>query len=527
MPANEVPSGTPGEEARANDPYREEMSCLALAVGHNVAAPGQDGELCLLVSMGPYKILLDCGLSDLASLANVDVDLAWCSHAHTHSARGIAQLHQLHPNLPIYSSAVTRELLGADFLRMLPEAESFELRPNLRARIFRAGHLPGAAAIFLTYQGMQRCQSLLYVSDFFLSNTRCTEGLALEDLRNYRPDVVIVGGSQGTIRYPHRRRQEQAVLEQIDRALQTHGSLLLLAPELGTGPEIVLLMRSHHLFGGRSITLWLDEEIAADCDRYQRCLADLPLAVQNFARNQSLFWDDRVQPQVRPLRDRVPRDPGQLNGGQEIILASRPLDLPMHKLVPAAWLDRWPDATGYVLINCADGAGTTQLIHNLRPQHLVLVHGSPTYLADLTGLDELNSRYKLHLPSAGSLVELPIGDTFMQPPTPRENSYEGELEETPSGVYVTLPGGLADDSRWLNFADTGLVEARWQGEELVLRGISARQLLNQVDRERIAADLACCANCRYLRSQRCAGEESPLYGFKVTLTGVCPVFTQV
>jgi Cft2 family RNA processing exonuclease len=507
------------------------MSCLALAVGHDVAAPGGDEGLCLLVSMGPYKILLDCGLSDLSRLTAVDLDLAWCSHGHAHSARGIAALHLLRPNLPIYTSAATRELLEADFLRSLPEGENYELHPNLQARIFGAGHLPGAAAIFLSYQGMQRCQSLLYVSDFFLSNTRCTEGLALEELRNYRPDVLIVGGSQGTVRYPHRRRQEQALVEQIDRALQTHNSIQLLAPELGSGPEIVLLLRSHHLFGGRSLTLWLDEAVAADCDRYQRCLTYLPTAVQNFARNQSLFWDDRVQPQVRPLGDRSDLDDSR---SQEIILVGQPLDLPLYKLVPAAWGDfppgtlreRWPDGTPYVLIDCADGAGTTQLIHNLRPQHLVLVHGSPTYLADLTGLDELNSRYKLHLPSAGSLVELPIGDTFMQPPTPSGNSYEGELEENSAGVYVTLPLEVADDPRWLNFADTGLVEARWQGEELLLRGISARELLNQVDRERIAADLACCANCRYLRSQRCAAEESPLYGFKVTLTGVCPAFVE-
>lgn len=121
-------------------------------------------------------------LTFLSALTTISLDLAWYSHGPAHSARSIPTLHQLRPNLPIYSSAATRELLGANFLRVLPEGENYELRPHLQARIFRAGHLPGAAAIFLTYQGMQRCQSLLYVSDFFLSSTRCTDGLALEEL---------------------------------------------------------------------------------------------------------------------------------------------------------------------------------------------------------------------------------------------------------------------------------------------------------------------------------------------------------
>jgi Cft2 family RNA processing exonuclease len=504
----------------------EEISCLALAVGHDLAPDSQGAGLCLLVKIGPYRVLLDCGLADLSPWNFAELDLAWCSHAHPHSARGIPALHGLFPDLPIYSSALNRELLGWDFLRSLPEQESYELRPNLQAQIFRAGHLPGAAAILLSYRGMQRSQSLFYASDFFLSNTRFTEGLDLAELRNYRPDVAILGGSQGTARYPHRRRQEGLVVEQIDRALQVQDSIQIVSPEWGLGPELVLLLRGHHLFGGRSVTLWLDELVAAACDRYQHCLPYLPMAVQNFARNQSLFWDDRVKPLVRPLSARS----GSPAAGQEIIISSRPLDLPGPKLVPtqdSSQGNSWPEAESYVLSNCADGAGTTQLIHNLRPQHVVFIHGDPAYLADLTGLDELNSRYKLHLPSAGTLVELPIGDTFMQPPSPSNNIFEGELAENTTGICVTLPPGVAEDPRWLNFADTGLVEARWQGEELVLRGISAQQLLQQVDRARILSDLACCANCGYLKGQRCAAPDSPLYELKVTLTGVCPVFTAV
>jgi Cft2 family RNA processing exonuclease len=489
----------------------EALSCWAVATGHH-----QEG-LCLLAQLGPYRVLLDCGLADCAALQDVAIDLAWCSQAHPHSAQGFSALHDLYPTVPIYGSLGSQAMLALDFCQGLPWASPTILAPNLTATIFPAGHLPGAAAIFLSYQGANRTYSLLYTGDFFLSNTRCTEGLSLELLRGYRPNVAIVCGSQGTARYPHRRRQESALVEQLNRLLQNHQSLVLLTPEFGQAPEILLLLRSDHQFAGRDIDLWLDEAIADECDRYTRCISHLPPAVQNFARNQPLFWDEKIRPRVRPLADR-PQHPH----APEIILAKTPL-AGFTTLVPTDWDGLIPNSIPYLLTNCADGAGTTQLIHNLRPQHVVFVHGSPTYLADLTALDELNSRYQLHLPSAGSFVELPIGETFLQPPTPIENSYEGELEELSSTINISFPASLGDDPRWQDFADTGLIEARWQGAELVLKGISAQQLLNQGERD-IPDDVICCANCRYLRAQRCSYGESPLYGFKVTPTGTCPLF---
>ncbi|MGL5806943.1 MAG: MBL fold metallo-hydrolase, partial [Xenococcaceae cyanobacterium] len=86
---------------------------------------------------------------------------------------------------------------------------------------------------------------------------------------------------------------------------------------------------------------------------------------------------------------------------------------------------------------------------------------------------------------------------------------------------------LEKDPRWNNFADTGLVEARWQGEELILRGLSQKELLNQNNEARMPSDVDCCNTCRYYRSQRCWNQSSPLYGFKVTPEGYCPVFEPV
>jgi hypothetical protein len=177
----------------------------------------------------------------------------------------------------------------------------------------------------------------------------------------------------------------------------------------------------------------------------------------------------------------------------------------------------------YLLADHCDGSGTTQLTHNLRPQHVVFVHGAPAYLNDLTSLEELHNRYHLHTPAAGITVKLPIGETFLQP-APPETHYEGELTERSGAVQITLPDTVSADPRWQSLADTGIVEVRWQGEELVLRGVTQRELLRQNQDAAAQTEVECCENCIHCRSQRCWNQASPLFGFKVTPDGYCPVF---
>jgi hypothetical protein len=178
----------------------------------------------------------------------------------------------------------------------------------------------------------------------------------------------------------------------------------------------------------------------------------------------------------------------------------------------------------YLLAEHSDGRNTTQLIHNLRPQHVIFVHGSLNYLVELAGLEELRNRYQIHSPSNDILLELPIGDRFVQPMAPQPVYYEGELTETGSAIAITLPDTINQDSRWHKIADTGIVEARWQGDELIIRGISQRELLETNNKTKISADLDCCNRCLYYQNQHCWNQASPLYGFKVIPEGYCPVF---
>jgi Cft2 family RNA processing exonuclease len=534
-----------------------DLECLPYRVGH------QDGEgICILVKMGTRRILLDCGLNDLSPLLAADkhppADVVLCSHAHSDHAQGLLALHQAFPQLPVYTSDVTGHLLPLNwpdypwyevpkFWQTLPWRKSIELYRDLTVEMFPAGHLPGAAAFLLTYTGYMETETrpltLFYTGDFLLSNSRMVQGLPLEDLRRLQPDVLVVEGSYGTSRFSHRRSQENQLLERIAHAISMGQSVCLPVPALGLGQELLMLLRSHHLFSGRPLDIWVQGSVALGCDLYLEILQHLPASVQNFAYHQPLFWDERIYPRVRRLTS---EQYGRLGEKPCVAIADSTFDLEAYRhpdsgpwlvlrsqnpgygetITPNAPFVNTEHATfeTYLLSEHCDVTGTTQLIHNLRPQHVIFIHGAPTYLADLTNLPELRNRYHLHAPDAGNVVELPVSETFHETSRVSETTYQGELMATDEGVVVTLPSMLQEDPRWQELADTGFIEARWQGEELVMRGISQRELMSQEQTHAIPDQQEACGTCRHFRQQRCWNPASPLFELKVPADGYCPAY---
>ncbi len=577
-----------------------ELEYIPFGTGH-----AKEG-VCFLLRMGPYRILCDCGLTDLRSLlasttqfatrsstalgSDCPADFAICSHAHSDHARGMLALHTAFPALPIYLSDVTAHLLPLNWplasgqqrsisrvFQPLPWRTPTEIAPGLTVELYPAGHLPGAAATLLTYtpqnQAEVRAYTILYTGDFLLSNSRLVDGLPLSELRGLSPDVLILEGSFGTARHPHRRQQENQFAERVTQALGQGQSVLIPVPMLGLAQELLMLMRSHHTFTGKNLDIWVEDSIAQGCDAYLEILPSLPPTVQNFALHQPLFWDERVRPRVRrlgqkggqpeprsPFSDRpcillvnesfdiqnycsqtdrpwlilLPEHPPQEDPAfaqGEAVSTSQPFPLATFQdpSTFSAWEKLLQSGTlsidTFLLAEHCDGSGTTQLIHNLRPQHVVFMHGSPAYLADLISLEELANRYHLHSPRVGNQLELPVGEGLIQPPaaTGIDAVFDGEVHELETEIVATLPRQLMEDPRWRSFADTGLIEATWQGDLLVLRGISQRELLMQTQRTR-ESTLKCCLRCKHYRAQRCWNRQSSLYGSKVAPEGYCPAF---
>ncbi|MGD1908895.1 MAG: MBL fold metallo-hydrolase, partial [Leptolyngbyaceae cyanobacterium] len=528
--------------------------------------------------IGPHRVLLDCGLAQLATLVwevseQPPADLEISSHALPDHAIGLLEFHDRWPQVPIFASPATTTLLPLNwpqfdpselpkFCQPLAWRQATDIAPDLTLTLWPAGHLPGAACCQFNYATPDLRYTVYYTGDYLLSNARLVEGLPLNELRGLKPDVLIVEGSHGTARHPHRRQQENRLADQINQAISTGHNVLLPVPILGLGQDLVMLLRSHHHFTGQDLTVWVDPWVAQGCDAYLKLLPHLPSTVQNFAKHQSLFWDERVLPRARQIpADQVLEEddyPAIVIGYQNADLSTyiRQGDRPWRILLPeplaskvmAAGFAQDPSSgtnptlewlqtldpelaegratlATYLLTTHCDGPGTTQLIHNLRPHHVLLVHGASNYLADLANLEDLQSRYKIHIPSVGQAVELAIGETFIQPEAP-DAVFEGELTQVEEGLLLALPDTLEQDPRWNRLTDTGVVQLRWQGNDLVVRGISQKSLLRRGAPPAVAVSttLECCFRCAHWRQRYCSNSKSPLFGFQVAAEGYCPAF---
>lgn len=525
------------------------LACYAYGAGH------ADEGVCLRLEIDNYRILLDCGLKNLHLLLQADdrYDFVLCSHAHPDHAYGLLALHQAEANLPIYASEVTTQLaplnwLGEDvppaICQPLPWQQPIAIVDRLTVELIPAGHLPGAAAFLIRYHPPTDPHpvQVFYTGDHFISNTRLCDGLRLETLRGLMPDVLILSGTYGTQRHPQRRRQENRLLERIVQAIEAGQSIVLPTSTIGLGQELLFLLRSQSRFSGRDLDIWVNGAVAAGCDAYSAILPTLPLAVQNFAQYQALFWDEKVAPLVH--RGSPPTTAGHSTPPCIIISDTQ---TPIRQFCThGEWLILLPEATAatagwqiasatqttqaeacitaetYWLSEHSDRNATCQLIHTLRPQHVLLVHGQPDDLADLATLEELSNRYKIHVPQAQQLVELPIAQHHGPPEQLPETHYEGEVAETTSEILIALPPEFAQDPRWQTFADTGVIEASWQGEQLVIRGMTAQEL--RQTRRQSPSSIESCLNCQFYQNQHCRNPDAPLFQLQVTAEGYCWAF---
>jgi len=541
-----------------------ELECYPYASGH------EEESVCLWVRLGPYGVLLDCGLEDphpilVGMTEGRPINAIVCSHARPDRARGLRSLQLALPNRPIYTSEVSAKLLPLNWpnqnripqFRALAWQMPIEIAPDLWLELIPAGHLPGAAITQLTYTGQTAKNAhrlrVTYASNCLLSNSRLTSGLDLNALHGSRPDVAIVSGRYGTARYDRRRSQENAIAAQVDRWLASGQTIVMPVPALGLAQELLAMFRAHHDFTGRDLDIWVDRAVAEVCDLYLELLDTFPQSVRNFARHQPLFWDDRVRPRVHRLESRESRESRESLGALEsldaiaatpsLILVDETADLTPYlsaKLNPVILRPDTSEAARsgspapppdvptevYHLSEHCDIAGTTQLVHNLRPQHLVLIDGSDRYLADLSNLNELRDRYRLHCPRAHHAIAFPLEPfSGVEPPLPAVR-YEGEIEESRDRATISLPPQLQADPRWQKLADTGVIEVRWQGEDLLVRGVVASELLETLQ-PRIPLDVECCANCIYCRGQQCRNPRSPLVDRRVSPDGYCTAFEAV
>jgi hypothetical protein len=174
----------------------------------------------------------------------------------------------------------------------------------------------------------------------------------------------------------------------------------------------------------------------------------------------------------------------------------------------------------------ADRVGLTQVIHRVAPRHLILVHGSPHALQQLSHTGDLQSRYWIHIPKIGETISfgVPPEHISAQQLAKVDAVQEFEVEVTAEydGMWLRVPEHVLTDPRWQRFTTTGTLQAQWSKRgTLELR---TARLTNSDVEKALMEGIDCCAVCIALKGGACREVESPLYGMNVDPAGTCQEF---
>jgi len=550
------------------------------------------GASCFQVFIGPYEIVMDCGtrpkgydpLPALDYLENPNLLLI--THAHQDHIGAVPVFHARFPGVRMICTPGTREIAHVmlqdclkvqqmnedspelfdqtDLERTLFRLETqaigvdFEPLPGLKVRFINAGHIVGAACIYMQYGD----RSLVYTGDYNTTSSRTTEGLKLADLP--KADILITESTYGADNHPNRKAQESALLEAIAEVVKKGGNVLVPAFALGRAQEIILAIRTSAVFHKLQIPIFVDGLVRAVTDVFRDNLTLLPQSVKNFAQQkQEPFFDPNspspvipiTSPKQRPLAMAKPSviiaSSGMLTGGPSIYYATTLLERENAAIFISGYTDE--ESPGRLLQNLntgdtvtlegkelnvraqvrkfnlsahADKVGLTQVIHRVNPQHLILIHGSHEALHELSRAGDLKEKYYIHIPSVGD--EIVYGQApehlsarrLVQFDLP--NEFEVNIEAEVEGAWIRIPEEIVEtDPRWKMLAESGILKARWEGFHLKLSPLTQKDIVME---EAIASGEDCCAVCNFFRAGKCQSEESPLFSFAVDPSSKCLEF---
>ena len=538
------------------------------------------------------KSSLDCGtwpkgydpLPALEHLRNPDLLLI--SHAHQDHIGGVPVFHNQWPGVRMICTPGTREIAHVmlqdclkvqqmnedssqlfdetDLERTLfrletePIGQDFEPLPGLIVKFINAGHIVGAACIYLRYGS----RSLLYTGDYNTTSSRTTTGLRLSDLP--QAQMLITEATYGADTHPARNAQETALLKAIAAVVQAGGNVLIPAFALGRAQEILLAIRTSKEFQKLQIPIYVDGLVRAVTDTFRDNLELLPVAVQNFVKNSQRepFFDEKSSPLMIPIahpRERplaiakpsvIVASSGMLSGGASVYYAKTLLERENAAVFISGYTDEESPGrllqalqTGdqieldgceltvraqikrFNLSAHADKVGLTQVIGKVNPKHLILIHGSLEALHQLARSGDLRSKYYIHIPRVGEAVEFGVVPASVSAKqlarinSPQE--FEVEVTAEVEGAWIRIPESVvAQDPRWQMLAGKGVMKARWDGLHLKLSPVDEQQLAIEAA---LTAGADCCAICQHfeLKTSRCLCLDSPLSERVVDPAGYC------
>lgn len=233
------------------------------------------GGSCIYLNISGKRILMDCGIRqsgskdpipDFATIqAQGGLDAILISHAHMDHIGTLPIISKAYPNAKIYMTAMTADLtrvLLYDSLKIMNYREdeiphyteqdvlsmlnritpvryqtSLQLFDNFTVTFYPAGHIAGAACIYITTEE----GSVFYSGDFSAFSQRTIEGIHIPKLR---PDVSIVETTYGNRLHSNRQVEERRLISLVSECIEKGQKILIPCFALGRAQEVLLILRA-------------------------------------------------------------------------------------------------------------------------------------------------------------------------------------------------------------------------------------------------------------------------------------------
>jgi len=412
---------------------------------HFLGGASSIGGSATLLQVGDCEILVDCGirmtgtapLPDLEVLSGRRLDAILVTHAHTDHTGALPVIHSAFPNVPVYMTPPTLDLVAillADALKLMqfasereyeiplygeaqvesllqavqpvPMSQGFEVR-GLRFTFLPAGHILGAAMI----HGRTPAGDILLTGDFSVTSQLTVPAL---DRPRVRADLVVCESTYGDRLHSDMSAARSRLISQVANVSERGGRVLIPAFAIGRSQEVLLILK-RAIRSGRlpEIPVFVDGMVRRVCGVYSNHPAYVTRSLLHDQRRDSHpFFASGIAP-VSDYRERekilakapciVVASSGMLAGGasefyarhfapcQEdaiLITGYQDEESPGRALLDLAGLEGERHLRlggGSVPVKCAfdtyslsahaDRTQITGLLEVLRPRTVILVHG--------------------------------------------------------------------------------------------------------------------------------------------------------
>ncbi|MBD1379810.1 MBL fold metallo-hydrolase [Metabacillus arenae] len=236
------------------------------------------GASCLHIQIAGTSLLIDAGmrmngddpLPALGMLESLDHPKAvLVTHAHADHIGALPIIHSLYPNIPVYATPPTADLMKImmkDSYKILeqrcretntlpPYTEeqvkdllnsillfpaSGELRVgNVKIRSFRAGHILGAVMFLIEGEG----ETIFITGDLSFKAGRTISGAQVP--HHIQPDVLIMESTYGNRAHTDRNTEENRLAKHVSEVISNGGFVLIPAFALGRAQEVLLILQDY------------------------------------------------------------------------------------------------------------------------------------------------------------------------------------------------------------------------------------------------------------------------------------------